>query len=153
MKTKLFFLLFAGMAFLTTSLVMASCKKPKLVGTSWRLHYEMQALDDGPSIKETQILTFIDETTVKLAEVTERSGYSASYMNEDGTVDYTPGSTSDDTKKGTYVVNDNIVEITIDGKATKYYIHNKLLLQDTTPEEYEKMEKFERELVVFKRIK
>lgn len=141
-----------GMAVLTASFVTVGCKKPKLAGTSWRLHYEMLAMDDGPNIKCDQVLSFIDDTKVELTDITERSGYSASYMNEDGTVNYTPGSTSEEKKAGTYVVKDDVVEITFGEETTKYYLHNRLLLQDTTPEQFKEMKDYERDFITFKRI-
>lgn len=152
MKKKLTFLLLAGVLLLTASFVTAGCKKPKLVGTSWKMHYEVLALDDGPNIKCDMVLTFVDETKVELYDVTEHSGYSASYMNEDGTVNYTPGSTSKETKSGTYVVKDDVVEITFEGKTEKYYLHGRLLLCETTPEEYKHMKDYERDFVTFKKI-
>lgn len=153
MKPKLIFFLLAAFVLLTASFVTAGCKKPKMAGTSWKMHYEAQAMDDGPSIKCDQVLTFNDETNVELVDVTERSGYSASYMNPDGTVNYTPGSTSKEKTAGTYVVKDDVVEITFDGKTEKYYLHGRCLLCETTPEEYKEMKDYERDFVTFKRIK
>ena len=152
MSTKQIFLLLAGILLLTVSFITSACKNPKLAGTSWRLHYEMLAMDDGPNIKCDQKLNFIDDTKVELTDITERSGYSASYMNEDGTVNYTPGSTSEEKKTGIYVVKDDVVEITFGEETTKYYLHGQYLLEDTTPEEYKKMEKYEREMVAFKKM-
>ena len=151
MKTKNITKFMAYLTGIALLIVMTSCKHPKLEGTSWKLYFEMLALDDGPSIKETQILEFVDKTHVVLYNTTERSGYSASYMNADGTVNYTPGSTDSDKKEGTYVVNENEIDITIDGETTKYYLYNSMIIRDTE-ENYKKMNKYEREWITFTRM-
>ena len=128
-------LLTAGFFALGAFLLLVSCGKPKLVGTSWKMYQEILAMDDGHSFYITKILKFTDETTVELFDETRRSGYSASYMNEDGTVDYTPGSTEQTTKSGTYEVKGDVVEVTIDNETTKYYIRGKKLIQEVDDDE------------------
>ena len=143
-------LLTAGFFALGAFLLLVSCGKPKLVGTSWKMYQEILAMDDGHSFYITKILKFTDETTVELFDETRRSGYSASYMNEDGTVDYTPGSTEQTTKSGTYEVKGDVVEVTIDNETTKYYIRGKKLIQEVDDDEYAKLSDFEKDYCTFK---
>ena len=150
MKHKNMLLLTTALVAVGAALLLMSCGKPKLAGTSWKMYQEILAMDDGHSFYITKILRFKDEKTVEFFDETRRSGYSASYMNEDGTVNYTPGSTDQTTKKGTYVVKDDVVEVTIDKETTKYYIRGKKLIQDVDDDEYAKMSDFDKDFCTFK---
>ncbi len=140
----------AGFLAFGALMLLMSCGKPKLAGTSWKMYQEILAMDDGHSFYITKILRFKDEKTVEFFDETRRSGYSASYMNEDGTVNYTPGSTDKSTKQGTYVVKGDVVEVTIDKETTKYYIRGKKLIQDVDDDEYAKMSDFDKDFCTFK---
>ena len=142
-------MLLAGVCVVGCLAALCSCQKPRLEGTSWKLHYEVLAMDDGPSIRCTQILKFVDATKVELHEVNDRRGYSASYVNDDGTVSYTPGSVDKSTKTGSYVVKEDVVEITFDEKTEPYYIRGKKLICNTDDEEYSKMSDFDRDFVTY----
>lgn len=150
MKRTFLITFLTAFTLLTVSFVTAGCKKVKLKGTSWVNYVEMIALDDAPSIKTTKILKFLDNKNVELQEVTEYSGHSSSYVNEDGTVKYTPASSKESTKTGTYVLKGDAVEVTFDGETEKYYLNDKLLLQGTTVKEYNQMSDFDRDYVTFK---
>ena len=149
MKHKNKLLLTTALVAVGAALLLVSCGKPKLVGTSWKMYQEILAMDDGHSFYITKILKFTDNTSVELFDETRRSGYSASYMNEDGTVNYTPGSTDQTTKKGTYVVKGDVVEVTIDKETSKYYIRGKKLIQEMDDNEYAKLPDYEKDYYTF----
>ncbi len=152
MKTNVILIIIASCVLLVFSCMTTSCNKPKLVGTSWRMYEHVQALDDGPSLTFDITLKFIDKTNVEILDVNESSGYSASYMNPDGTVDYHPGSKTEESKKGTYTVNGNKLTITVEGKAETYTIRKNYLIYDIDEKEYDALQEYQRAFYTYKKL-
>lgn len=153
MKTNIISTIIIVLALSAMSCVFTSCNKPKLDGTTWRMHEEVQGLDDAPTLTFDRTLKFVDKSAVEIYDINESSGYSSSYVNNEGTVDYHPGGKTEEAKKGTYTFENNVLTITIGDKKERYIIRKDYLIYDIDEKEYDELPDYQRGLYTYKRFK
>lgn len=137
-------------------------KKPSLAGTSWQMTEKVIGLDSAPTITFNYVLKFIDEKNAQLTQLEDYSSVTGTFVKDDGTVDYTPGSSTEKVKKGTYVVDGNVITIQFekdendrfdDGKPKIYRNRGSYLIYDLEEKEYDELPEYRREYYTYKRIK
>jgi len=153
METKNIITILASIIILTACATIA-CNKTKLKGTSWRMYEQVQGLDDAPTLTFDRTLHFVDNSNVEIFDINESSGYSASYVNEDGTVDYHPGGKTSDVIKGKYSVSGNKLTINIEGKdkPESYIIRKNYLIYDISEKEYDELPEYQRGYYTYNKL-
>lgn len=127
MKKLSIFMLISAMFLVAVSFTSHSLRKPKLAGTSWQMESDEKRMLDGPMIRTTCTIFFMDKCNVEITFTTYKSSYNAMRMNPDGTVDRIPASSNSIISTGTYKVKKDKVLITVDGKTKIYYIEDNYL--------------------------